>query len=95
MNNLLVDMNMCIAIVYLDDVNVVGCTHVECWCNTMRILAALASSSMSVSARKCCFCIHHMVVLGHNLGTGVLTPNSKKLSKLKHFKPSQLITELK
>ena len=87
-------MNMCIAVVYLDDVNVVGCTHGECWCNTMRVLATLTSSGMSMSAKKCCFWIHCIVVLGHNLGSGVLTPNSKKLSKLENFKPPQSITEL-
>ena len=94
MNHLLGDMNMCIAVVYLDDINVVGCIHVECWCNTMRVLAALTSSGMNMSAKKCHFYINCVAVLGHNLGAGVLTPNSKKLPKLKNFKPPQLITEL-
>ena len=85
---------MCIAVIYLDDINVVGCTRVEFWCNTMRVLAALASSGMNVSAKKCNFHINCVVVLGHNLGAGVLTSNSEKLSKFKNFKPPQSITEL-
>lgn len=94
MNHLLGDLNMCIAVVYLDDINIIGCTCAEYWCNTMRVLAALTSSGSNISAKKCCSCIHHVAVLGHNLDDGVLTPNSKKLLKLENFKPPQSITEL-
>ena len=94
MNHLLGDMNMCIAVVYLDDVTVVGLSRVDCWHNTCRVLAALTCSGMNVSAKKCRFCVNRVVVLGHNLGAGVLTPNSKKLLKLKTFKPPQSITGL-
>ena len=82
-NHLMGDMNMCIAVVYLDDINVVGCIHVVCWCNTMRVLAALTSSGMNVSAKKCHFCINCLVVLGYNLGAAA--PNSKKLSNFRNL----------
>ena len=82
MQRILADDNLVAAVVYLDDVTVVGRDFVSCWTHALRVIDRLTAAGMKLSPKKCFFLCLEITVLGHHLGAGILRPRTKQLDKL-------------
>ena len=77
MQRILADDNLLAAVVYLDDVTIVGRDFTTCWHNALRVIGRLTDAGMKLSPKKCFLLCLEITVLGHRLGAGVLRPRTK------------------
>ena len=77
MQCILPEDNLVAAVLYLDDVTVVGQDFITCWQNMSHVVSWLTNVGMNLSPKKCFFLYLDSTVLDHCLGTGTLRPHIK------------------
>jgi len=94
-NRALGDLTHSYAIVYMDDVMIIGRTKEEAFDRLRVVLQVLTHSGFSFNITKCSFLKSCVEYLGFEVKSGEIRPNPRKIRALLNLPPPQSVTQLR